>query len=114
MIYQEIDGRENTELAGKYLTKCKACGEWIITKQKRAGYCIDCLISKNPASYYKSFQWKQLKELIFKEKGNICAYCLQPATKLCHIIPLGKGGVNVFDNLDPICDKCSYKKLGYQ
>lgn len=52
---------------------------------------------------------KEIKNLK-TEYCKLCAYCLQPATTIDHIVPLNDGGQNVLDNLVPACRSCNSSK----
>lgn len=53
-------------------------------------------------------------ELLKKQYGYTCPCCKlsEPQIKLTidHIIPLCKGGVDLIDNIQPLCLKCNMKK----
>lgn len=46
------------------------------------------------------------KEPIFALYGNVCIWCLRPASVLHHLIPTGAGGDDAEDNRIPLCAAC--------
>lgn len=71
--------------------------------------------------YYKTTGWKAeqflrktMKDTLFKEQHNTCAYCGKEFAfanlTLDHITPLSKGGKTRKNNLVLCCKECNQKK----
>lgn len=53
-----------------------------------------------------------LKEWLDVRRGCTCPYCgVLDSTHIDHIVPLSKGGLHCFDNLQIICKDCNVSKL---
>lgn len=54
---------------------------------------------------------KQLRAKVWREKGERCHYCpTGEASELDHLIPVNRGGKNLFKNLWPACAWCNLSK----
>jgi 5-methylcytosine-specific restriction endonuclease McrA len=47
---------------------------------------------------------------VFEEYAGLCAYCLEPATSLDHVVPVSKGGGHTKENVVPCCSTCNPSK----
>ena len=67
-------------------------------------------IKKGNGGSFTLQEWKDLK----KRYGNACPACglQEPHIKLTmdHIIPLSRGGLNLIENIQPLCKGCNNKK----
>lgn len=54
-------------------------------------------------------EWLSLLE----QYGNMCLCCKSIDKKLVpdHIVPLSRGGINVIENIQPLCETCNKKKF---
>lgn len=54
---------------------------------------------------------KRLRVRVWREKGDRCHYCpTGEASELDHLIPVNRGGKNLFKNLWPTCVWCNLSK----
>ncbi len=60
---------------------------------------------KRIEGHFSASEWKLIQWL----NGNACAICKRADVKLCkdHIIPVSRGGKNVFANIQPLCRPCN-------
>lgn len=61
------------------------------------------------------YQWRKLREKIFKRDQHLCQICLKEgiytiASECDHITPLAFGGTNAESNLQSVCSACHAKK----
>lgn len=40
-----------------------------------------------------------------EDRGYHCIFCEEPFTDMHHLVPLGAGGANVIENVEPVCEK---------
>ena len=109
--------KANGNAAG-WISQCSKCGDWIITRHRRKSLCLDCIsfnlkmgVSKIK-NFYRSSQWKKLRQVVFSLKGHFCLYCGEFADCIDHFIPISRGGTNNISNLCPCCRRCNSKKSG--
>jgi len=87
-------------------------------KLTRAGYCEECKPTARRESdrLYDSTrgsarergytrQWEKLRRVVLNEEP-FCRQCGARADDVDHIIPLGQGGTNARENLQPLCRSC--------
>jgi hypothetical protein len=51
-----------------------------------------------------------LTEWVITHKGELCAYCDNPAVEIDHKLPLSRGGAHAFENLAMLCLPCNRAK----
>jgi len=51
-------------------------------------------------------EWLEIREFF----GGRCAYCLQPANSIDHVVPIARGGRHDPSNVVPACMKCNQQK----
>lgn len=64
-------------------------------------------------SFYNSTEWRKYSKA-FKLLNPLCA-CGQPTHTTDHIKPINEGGaIWDYENLQPLCKSCNFKKTGRQ
>jgi hypothetical protein len=64
------------------------------------------------ASIFTSKQ--SIRKYVFSRDGRACKHCgTDKRLTLDHIIPVAKGGVDVFENLQVLCSSCNSKKSSH-
>ena len=48
--------------------------------------------------------------LVLEVYGNACLKCGKPETTIDHVMPVVLGGLNVIDNVQPLCGRCNSSK----
>lgn len=95
----------NKEWCSKYGSKYKK-----INKSKITHYNVQRERKKKYSGIVKYEEWNKLKE-----KYNYTCLCCkkkEPEIKLSqdHVVPLSNGGLNIIDNIQPLCLSCNCKK----
>ena len=64
--------------------------------------------AKSPIpAYYRTKEWKSLREYVLDRDQRICMYCGNPATQADHILPRKSGGADAAQNLVACCAPCN-------
>lgn len=67
-------------------------------------------------SFYKSKEWKKIREIIFKKYYGLCVICGKPGKEVHHKVFLTPENISDYDialgedNLILLCKECHYKK----
>lgn len=81
---------------------CSVCGPLNRWSQRQ-----DARPSATERGYDRN--WRKLREMVLNAEP-VCRACGRPAEEVDHIIPQVLGGVNEFDNLQPLCRSCHEAK----
>lgn len=57
--------------------------------------------------YYYTAQWRKLRKIVLVRDNRTCQYCGSSAYQADHIIPRGRGGLDVLANLVASCATCN-------
>jgi 5-methylcytosine-specific restriction endonuclease McrA len=96
--YKERMSKQSKEWAKKHPLHMQASTHTTAVKRKYP----KAITEDSPTSY-------TLKEWLDKKQGE-CVYCGDEAKHIDHIIPLSKGGLHTFENLQLICRRCNVAK----
>jgi 5-methylcytosine-specific restriction endonuclease McrA len=130
-INKEISDSQNAKINNSKLRqkKCRQCNE--VFKGKQANYlCKSCSRKNNKIHSYNSKNKRRSREkgisinrkIVFESFGWICRHCgtntygiergknLPNEATIDHIIPLSKGGLHNYSNVQLLCRRCNTKK----
>ena len=106
---------------------CPECGKMFSTAKSYKGFCsMECSKRNYQRTYWRMYRpIRRGREGIGKYKvsdfmllvesaGGICPCCKVSVPKqkftVDHIVPLSRGGLNVIDNIQPLCLRCNMIK----
>lgn len=66
------------------------------------------------AEPHRSSRYNRLRSKLLQKTGGVCAYCAERMTAetvtIDHVLPIGRGGSDEWDNLLPACEPCNQRK----
>lgn len=63
-----------------------------------------------PVTPIADMPWRKIRAYVLDRDQYICAYCLDPANQVDHLLPVARGGMNDPINLTAACGPCNQSK----
>lgn len=108
---------------------CRGCERWMPLRNVYSGLCRSCANASARARYATNVAVRAARRqhahsrkrgvapiaaavqmALLAEFNHSCAYCGAVATTWDHLIPVGRGGSSVADNVVPACVSCNSSK----